>query len=161
MHTEKCQISNFGSEDFSKEILTDLFRKDVAEFNNMFYHFEYATMEMLAESFNYYLVLKLRIFHQQPHLFCVLQKRLPSMLCNYSGRQTTYFIIETAPKQSRSVSIFFFCNSFFYQAALFPLKVQLKYIINFPYEISSFTIYCYQLSHLILPLFPRIAFNAD
>ena len=77
MHTEKCQISNFGSEDVSKEILTDLFRKDVAEFNNMFYHFEYATMEMLAESFNYYLVLKLRIFHQQPHLFCVLQKRLP------------------------------------------------------------------------------------
>ena len=60
----------------------------------MFYHFEYATMEMLAESFNNYSVLKLRIFHQQPYLFCVLQKRLPSMLRNYSGQQITYFIIE-------------------------------------------------------------------
>ena len=94
MHTEKCQIWNFGSEDVSKEYLTDLFRKDVAEFNDMFYHFEYATMEMLAESFNNYSVLKLRIFHQQPYLFCLLQKRLRSMLCNYSGQQITYFIIE-------------------------------------------------------------------
>ena len=113
MHTEKCQISNFGSEDVSKEILTDLFRKDVAEFNNMFYHFEYATMEMLAESFNYYLVLNLRIFHQQPHLFCVLQKRLPSVLCNYSRQQTTYFIVELPRNKVDQ------CLSSFFATALF------------------------------------------
>ena len=119
MHTEKCQISNFGSEDASKEILTDLLRKDVAEFNNMFYHFEYATMEMLAESFNYCLVLKLRIFHQQPHLFCVLQKRLPSMLCNYSGQQTTYFIVELPRNRVDQCLSSFFATAFFIRQPFF------------------------------------------
>ena len=119
MHTEKCQISNFGSEDVSKEILTDLFMKHVAEFNNMFYHFEYATMEMLAESFNYCLVLKLRIFHQQPHLFCVLQKRLPSMLCNYSGQQTTYFIVELPQNRIDQYLSSFFATVFFIRQPFF------------------------------------------
>ena len=119
MHTEKCQISNFGSEDASKEILTDLLRKDVAEFNNMFYHFEYATIEMLAESFNYYLVLKLRIFYQQPHLFYVLQKRLPSMLCNYSGQKTTYFIVELPRNRVDQCLSSFFATAFFIRQPTF------------------------------------------
>ena len=46
MHTETHQISNLGSQDVFKEILSDLVKKDVAEFNDKFYHFEYATLEM-------------------------------------------------------------------------------------------------------------------
>ena len=155
MHTEKCQISNFGSEDFSKEILTDLFRKDVAEFNNMFYHFEYATMEMLLFS------AKITYFSSATTPFLCITKASPINVMQLFRTANHIFYCRTALKQGRSVSIFFFCNSFFYQAALFPLKVQLKYIINFPYEISSFIRQCYQFSHLILPLFPLIAFNAD
>ena len=85
----------------------------------MFYHFEYATMEMLAESFNYCLVLKLRIFHQQPHLFCVLQKRLPSMLCNYSGQQTTYFIVELPQNRVDQYLSSFFATVFFIRQPFF------------------------------------------
>ena len=40
------QISNLRSQDVSKEILSDLRRKDVAEFNDKFYHFQYATLAM-------------------------------------------------------------------------------------------------------------------
>ena len=64
MQTETCQISNLEGQDVSKEILTDLVRKDVVEFNDRFYHFEYATLEMLVESFNNYSMIKLRFFHQ-------------------------------------------------------------------------------------------------
>ena len=34
--TEMCQISNLRSQDFSKEILLDLVRKNVAEFSDKF-----------------------------------------------------------------------------------------------------------------------------
>ena len=69
MHTETQQISNLRSQDVSKEILSDLVRKDVAEFNDKFYHFQYATLEICKRVFNNYSILKLRFFHQQPH-FC-------------------------------------------------------------------------------------------
>ena len=39
MLTETRQISNLRRPDVSKEILSDLVRKDVAEFSDKFYHF--------------------------------------------------------------------------------------------------------------------------
>ena len=47
MHTETRQVSNLGSQDVSKEILSDLVKKDVAKFNDKFYHFEYALWKCL------------------------------------------------------------------------------------------------------------------
>ena len=70
MHTETRQISNLRSQDVSKESLSDLVRKDFAEFNGQFYHFPYATLAMLKGAFNNYSMLKSCLFfHQQPH-FC-------------------------------------------------------------------------------------------
>ena len=46
MLTETHQISKLWSQDISKEVLSDLMRKDLAEFNNKFSYFYYATPEM-------------------------------------------------------------------------------------------------------------------
>ena len=43
---ETRQILNWASEDVSKEKLSELVRKAIAEFNDKFYHFENATQEM-------------------------------------------------------------------------------------------------------------------
>ena len=66
---EKRQISNLRNQDVSKEILSDLVRKDVAEFSDKFSHFQYATLEMFKAALNNYSMLKLRFFNQHPH-FC-------------------------------------------------------------------------------------------
>ena len=47
MLTETRQISNLRSQDLSKEILSDLARKNVAQFSNKFFHFQFATLEIL------------------------------------------------------------------------------------------------------------------
>ena len=72
MLTETRQISNLRSQDVSKEILSDLVRKDVAEFSDKFYHFQSATLEMFKGALNNYSMLKVRFFHQRPHLCNVL-----------------------------------------------------------------------------------------
>ena len=67
MHTEMRQISNLESQDVSKKIASDLVRKDVAEFSDKFYHFQYATLEMFKGALNNYSMLKVCFFHQHPH----------------------------------------------------------------------------------------------
>ena len=69
MLMEMHQISNLWNQDISKEILSDLVRKDVAEFSDMFSHFQYATLEMFMAALDNYSILKLRFFNQHPH-FC-------------------------------------------------------------------------------------------
>ena len=69
MLMETRQISNLRNQDVSKEILSDLVRKDVAEFSDKFSHFQYATLEMFKAELNNYSMLKLRFFNQHPH-FC-------------------------------------------------------------------------------------------
>ena len=69
--TKTCQISNLRSQNVSIEILSDLVWKDVAEFSDNFFHFQYATLEMFKRALNNYSVLKLRFFNQHPH-FCNL-----------------------------------------------------------------------------------------
>ena len=63
------QISNFRSQDASKEILSELVRKDVAEFNDKFQHFQYAFLKMFKGAFNNYSKLKLPSFLSTP-TFC-------------------------------------------------------------------------------------------
>ena len=72
MLTETRQISNSRSQDVSKEILSDLVRKDVAEFSDMFSYCQYATLEMFKGALNNYSMLKLRFFNQHPHCRNVL-----------------------------------------------------------------------------------------
>ena len=54
MLTETRQISNLRNQDVSKEILLDLVRKDVADFSGMFFHLQYATLEMFRGALNNY-----------------------------------------------------------------------------------------------------------
>ena len=82
MHTETRQISNLWIQDACKEILSNLAKKDIAEFYDKFYYFQYATLEIFKGAFSNYSMLRLRFFHQHPHFCSVLQKRLPSVLCN-------------------------------------------------------------------------------
>ena len=67
MLTETREISNLRSQDVSKEILSDLVRKNVAKFK--VFHFQYAAQEMCKGALNNYSMLKLRFFNQHPH-FC-------------------------------------------------------------------------------------------
>ena len=57
MLTETREISNL--------------RKNVAEFSNKFFHFQYATLEMFQGALNYYTMLKL-VFDQHLHFCSVL-----------------------------------------------------------------------------------------
>ena len=63
------QISNLWNQDVSKEIPSDLVRKDAAEFSDKFSHFQYATLQMFKMSLNDYSMLKLRFFNKHRH-FC-------------------------------------------------------------------------------------------
>ena len=59
------QISNFRSQDASKEILSELVRKDVAEFND-----KYTFLKMFKGAFNNYSKLKLPSFFLSTPTFC-------------------------------------------------------------------------------------------
>ena len=71
MLTETRRISNLRSQDVSKEILLDLARKNVAEFSDTFFHFQYATLEMFKGTLNNYSMLML-LFKQHPPFCSVL-----------------------------------------------------------------------------------------
>ena len=68
MLMETRQISNLMGQDVSKEILSDLVRKNVAEFSDKCLHFQYAMLEMFKRALNNYSMLKL-LFNQHPP-FC-------------------------------------------------------------------------------------------
>ena len=53
MLTETRQISNLRSQDVSKEILLDGVRKNIAEFSDKFFHFQYGTVEMSKGALNH------------------------------------------------------------------------------------------------------------
>ena len=59
MLAETRKISNL-SQDVFKEILSDLVRKNVAEFSDKFFHYQYATSEMCKRALSNYSMLKLR-----------------------------------------------------------------------------------------------------
>ena len=65
MLTETREISNLRSQDVSKEILSDLVRKNVAEFSDKFFHFQYATLEMFKGALNNYSLIMLKLLFNQ------------------------------------------------------------------------------------------------
>ena len=69
VYADENAMLNLKNQDFSKEILSDLVRKDIAEFSDQFSHFHYTTLEMFKAALNNYSVLKLPCFNQHPH-FC-------------------------------------------------------------------------------------------
>ena len=87
---ETRQISNL-SQDVSKEIRLDLVRKNVAEFSDKFFHFQYATLEMFKGALNNYTVLKL-LFNQHP-TFCNVLKNV-----SYQYHANHIFYCRIAPK---------------------------------------------------------------
>ena len=90
---------------FGNPIRFYLVRNDVAELNDKFYHFQYATLEMFKRTFIKFSKLKLRFFFQHPHYCNAFEKRLSSVLYNESGPQTTYFITELPKRRDRSMPI--------------------------------------------------------
>ena len=71
MLTETRKISNL-SQDVSKQIPSDVKRKNVAEFSDKFFYCKYATLEMFKGALNNYTMLKL-LFNQHPPLCSVLK----------------------------------------------------------------------------------------
>ena len=133
MLTETRQISNLRNQDVSKEILSDLVRKDVAEFSDKFYHFQYATLEMFKAVLNNYSMLKWR-FLINTLTFAMYCKNAPHQY--YATNQDTK--PQNCPKIAVDQCLFFFiCHSFFYCTGFFSLEGKLKDIIHFPHEISN------------------------
>ena len=138
MLTETRQISNLRSQDASTEILSDLARKTVAKFSDKFFHFQYSTREMCKEALNNYSMLNY-VFLIRTHTFAVYCKNVSHQY--YATNQDTkpHVLSQNCPNigVDRCLSLFI-SLSFFYYAAFFPLKGELKYIIiDFPYEISN------------------------
>ena len=77
MLTETHQNSNLRNQDVSKEILSDLVRKNVVEFSDKFFHFQYATQEMCQGALNNYSLVKLRFFKSAPTLLQCIVKTSP------------------------------------------------------------------------------------
>ena len=70
MLTETRQISNSRSRDVSMEMVLDLVRKNVAEFSDKFFHFQYATLEMFKGALNNYSLIMLKLLFNQHLPFC-------------------------------------------------------------------------------------------
>ena len=125
--TETRQISNLRSQDVSKEILSDLVRKNVAEFSDKFFHFQYATREICKGELNNYSMLILHLFNRH-HTFAMYCKNISHQY--YATNQDTkpHILSWNYPQnRGRSMSVFFICHSF-YNAA-FPLKSSLSFFL--------------------------------
>ena len=120
MLTETCQILNL-SQDVSKEILSGLVRKNVAEFSDKFFHFQYATLEMFKGALNNYTMLKLLLNQHSP--FCNVLKNVFHQY--YATNQDTkpHILLSNCPQIGVEQCLaFLFCHSFFYYAGFFPSK---------------------------------------
>ena len=98
MLPESRQISNLRSQDVSMEILSNLVRKNVAEFSDKFFHFQYATREMCKEALNNYSMLKLRCFLISTHTFAMYCKKSPISIMQLIRPPNHIFYCRIAPK---------------------------------------------------------------
>ena len=143
---ETRQISNLRSQDVSTKILSDLVRKNVAEFSDKFSHFQYATREMCKAALNNYSMLKLR-FPISTHTFAMYCKNVSHQY--YATNQDTkpHILSESCPQNGIDQCVSFICHSFFYYAVFFPLN-------HFPYEISNIILVLSVRSSDIAPITP-------
>ena len=97
MLTETRQISNLTNQDVSKEIQSDLVRKNVAEFSDKF---QYATREMCKRALNNYSMLKLRFFLNvilKPTLLLCIVKTSPISIMRLTRTPNDIFYCSIAP----------------------------------------------------------------
>ena len=121
IHTETCQISKLKSQDFSKEILSDFVRKDVAEFNNKFYLFQYATLEMFRGAFNNYSMLKIRFFINT-HTFAMYCRKVSHQY--YATNQDAIILLQNYHEIGVDQFLFFlFATASFITQPFFLWKV--------------------------------------
>ena len=80
------------------EILSDLVRKYVAEFNWKFYYFQYATLEMFKGAFNDYSMLKLGFFIDTQHFLQCILKTSPISIMQLIWTPNHIFYLRIAPK---------------------------------------------------------------
>ena len=121
MLTETRQILNL-SQDVSKEILSGLVRKNVAEFSDKFFHFQYATLEMFKEALNNYTMLKL-LFNQHSPFYNVLKNVLHQY---YATNQDTkpHILLSNCPQIGVEQCLaFLFATASFITQAFFLQKV--------------------------------------
>ena len=83
MLTETRQISKLRIQDVSKEIPSDLVRKDIAEFSDKSSYFQYATLEMFKAALNNCSMLKLIFFNQHPHFYMYCKNVSHQYYANY------------------------------------------------------------------------------
>ena len=106
MLTETSQISNLRNEDVSKEILSDLVRKDVAEFSDKFSYFQYAALEMFKVALNNYSMRKLFFLINTLTFTCIV-KTSPISIMQLIRTPNHIFYRRFAPNRGGSISIFF------------------------------------------------------
>ena len=124
------------------------------QFNDKFYHFQYATLEMFKEAFSDYSMLELRFFINI-YLFAMYCENVSHQYYAIIQVSKPHVLPQNCPKEGQiNVCLLLFATAF-YHAAFFLLKGQLKDItIYFPNDIINEIIQCYQFSHWILTLLP-------
>ena len=95
MLTETHQISNLRSPD---EILSHLAGKNVAEFSDNFFRFQYATLEMFKRALNNYSLVKLRFFKSTRTLLQCIIKTSPISIMQLIRTLNHIFYHRIAPK---------------------------------------------------------------
>ena len=121
MLTETLQTLNL-SHDFSKETLSGLVRKNVAEFSDKFFHFQYKTLEMFKGALNIYIMLKL-LFNKHPP-FCNVLKNVSHQY--YATNQDTkpHILLQNWPQIGVEQCLaFLFATASFIMQPFFLRKV--------------------------------------
>ena len=141
------------------KILSDLVRKNVAEFSDKFFHFQYTTRDMCKGALNNYSMLKLR-FLISIYTFEMYSINVSHQYYTITQDTKPHSYSRIVPKCGQ-INVFYLLQLLLLRS-LFSLRGKLKYIIiHFPYEISNDIIQSYQLSRWILPLLPLVAPNVD
>ena len=125
MLTETSQISNLRNEDVSKEILSDLVRKDVAEFSDKFSYFQYAALEMFKVALNNYSMRKLFFLINTLTFTCIV-KTSPISIMQLIRTPNHIFYRRIAQNRVRSIPIFFYLPQLLLLRSFFPLSVRNK-----------------------------------
>ena len=97
MLTETRQISKLRIQDVSKEIPSDLVRKDIAEFSDKSSYFQYATLEMFKAALNNCSMLKL-FFLINTLTFACIVKTSPISIMQIIRTPNHIFYRRIAPK---------------------------------------------------------------
>ena len=125
MDTETRQISNLRKQDVSKEILSGLVRKDIAEFSDKFSYFQFATLKMFKAALNNYSMLKL-CFLINSHTFTCIVKTSPISIMQLIRTPNHIFYRRIAQNRVRSIPIFFYLPQLLLLRSFFPLSVRNK-----------------------------------